>query len=367
MNIMTARLDSAQAKAQAAVDKTNKEIEILGSHTKGLYQALTDTQNQFDKIRNIPSDKKLQYEQLKERRLEWKQQVEKITRDSQKATAKSIGSGAAGASMGVAVVTMGPTVAMGIATTFGVASTGTAISALSGAAATNAALAWLGGGALVAGGGGMVAGNAFLALAGPVGWTIAGASLITSGLLFWKNSQAQKRLEDIFVSISNRDVKYYELAMIELKERVKRIIAETQKLKEGIIEIKSFGLNYQKMTEAQQYTLGAYFNLMKSATRLLVNPIKGLQPKYNEQDFEHFMAWSNRSSSTKKCRDNKTAIISLANLLYAIYLDKQDRKVLLKSLRKNTGLLAKLELTKDDLDIALLDAVLEAVDYKTND
>ena len=40
---------------------------------------------------------------------------------------------------GVAVVTMGPTVAMGVATTFGVASTGTAISALSGAAATNAA------------------------------------------------------------------------------------------------------------------------------------------------------------------------------------------------------------------------------------
>ena len=39
---------------------------------------------------------------------------------------------------------------MGVATTFGVASTGTAISALSGAAATNAALAWLGGGALAA-------------------------------------------------------------------------------------------------------------------------------------------------------------------------------------------------------------------------
>ena len=52
----------------------------------------------------------------------------------------------------------------GIATTFGVASTGTAISTLSGAAATNAALAWLGGGALAAGGGGMAAGEAFLTL-----------------------------------------------------------------------------------------------------------------------------------------------------------------------------------------------------------
>lgn len=87
---------------------------------------------------------------------------------------KNAGAGAAGASLGVAVVTMGPTVAMGVATTFGVASTGTAISALSGAAATNAALAWLGGGALAVGGGGMAAGEAFLALAGPVGWAIAG-------------------------------------------------------------------------------------------------------------------------------------------------------------------------------------------------
>lgn len=73
---------------------------------------------------------------------------------------------------------------MGIATTFGVASTGTAISALSGAAAANAALAWLGGGALAVGGGGMAAGSAFLALAGPVGWTIAGLSIIASGLVF---------------------------------------------------------------------------------------------------------------------------------------------------------------------------------------
>lgn len=73
---------------------------------------------------------------------------------------------------------MGPTAAMGIATTFGVKSTGTAISTLSGAAATNAALAWLGGGALAAGG--MSAGNAFLALAGPVGRTIAGVMLACS-------------------------------------------------------------------------------------------------------------------------------------------------------------------------------------------
>lgn len=72
---------------------------------------------------------------------------------------------------------------MGIATTFGTASTGTAIATLSGAAQTNAALAWLGGGALVAGGGGMGAEETFLAMAGPVGWAIGGVALVGGAAL----------------------------------------------------------------------------------------------------------------------------------------------------------------------------------------
>jgi len=48
--------------------------------------------------------------------------------------------------------------AIGVATSIGAASTGTAISSLSGAAATNAMVAWFGGGAIAAGGGGMAAG-----------------------------------------------------------------------------------------------------------------------------------------------------------------------------------------------------------------
>ena len=87
-------------------------------------------------------------------------------------------SGVAGAMAGVGVATLGPSVALAVATAFGTASTGAAISALSGAAATSAALAWLGGSALAAGGGGMAAGSALLALAGPAGWTVAGAVIV---------------------------------------------------------------------------------------------------------------------------------------------------------------------------------------------
>lgn len=140
------KLQLAQDEAQAAIDKTNQKISELGEHTSSLYAALNNIQELFDAIRNVPSDKKLEYEKFKEIRLNWKQQAEKIESDYKTAVAKNAGAGAAGVGAGVAVVALGPTAAMGIATTFGVASTGTAISALSGAAATNAALAWLGGG-----------------------------------------------------------------------------------------------------------------------------------------------------------------------------------------------------------------------------
>ena len=125
------------------------------------------------------------------------------------------------------------------------ASTGTVISTLSGAAATNAALAWLGGGALAAGGGGMAAGEAFLALAGPVGWAIAGVALLVSGLMFWKTKTDKGYIEDVFTSISQRDVRSYELAIVELNERIARIIDESSKLQEAVANIKKFGLDYK--------------------------------------------------------------------------------------------------------------------------
>ncbi len=357
-------IQQAQDKTQAAINTTNNVIEELGKHTSSLYEALTDIQVLFDKIRNVPSDKKLQYEDLKQIRLSWKQQAEKIEKDYQEAVIKNAGVGAAGASLGVAVVTMGPTVAMGVATTFGVASTGTAISALSGAAATNAALAWLGGGALAFGGGGMAAGEAFLALAGPVGWAIAGVTLVASGLLFWKGRSDKKHLEDVFNAISHRDVKAYELAIIELRERITRIIDERGKINEAIENIKTFGLDYNLMTDAQQYELGAYVNLMLSSTQLLINPIKGLLPKFSAEDFDNFMSWKGRKAKKNTCKEYKDFIISLANLLYKIDLDDRAKKLLWKSLRKNKKMLKSMDVSKKEFDMDLMNAIFEALQFK---
>lgn len=358
------KLKLAQDEAQAAINKTNKKIEELGKYSSALCDELNGIQSIFDAIRNIPSEKKLECEELKKIRLDWKQQAEKIENDYKDASVKNASVGAAGVGVGVAVVALGPTAAMGVATTFGVASTGAAISTLSGAAATNAALAWLGGGAIAVGGGGMAAGNAFLALAGPIGWAIAGVTLVASGLMFWKSSNDKKTIENIFSLISKRDIKSYNLAIVELNERILRIDNESEMLHDAIDKIKTFGTDYNSMTEAQQYELGSYVNLMLSSTNLLVNPIMGLQPKYNDEDFENFISLEEKHFSNEWCIKNKALIILLSNLLYKITLAEKDTKLLFKSFRKNKKMLSSLNIKKNDFSIEIMDAVKDALEYK---
>ena len=361
MSKKKSQLQLAQDEAEAAIQKTNDKITELGDHTSQLYDQLSAIQDLFDRIRNIPTEEKLKYEELKKVRLNWRQQAEKIDSDFKTAAAKHAGAGAAGVGAGVAVVALGPTAAMGIATTFGVASTGTAISTLSGAAATNAALAWLGGGALAAGGGGMAAGNAFLALAGPIGWAIAGVALITSGLMVWKAKSDKNRLENVFTLISKRDVTSYELAIVELNERIERITNESEKLREGIDRIQGFGLDYSKMTEAQQYELGAYLNLMNSSTQLLVNPIVGLQPKYTEADLADYMQEKSLEIPDEK---EQSLIVTIANLIYKIDLEDKDKKLLWKSFKGNKKFLESIEIKKKEFDFSIIQTACDALAFK---
>lgn len=360
MSKKKSRLKLAQEHAESAIKKTNEKIGELGTYTGQLYDELNTVQELFDDIRNVPNEKRLEYEKLKKIRLNWKQQAEKIESDYKNAAAKNAGKGAAGVGAGVAVAALGPTAAMGIATTFGIASTGTAISTLSGAAATNAALAWLGGGTLAAGGGGMVAGNAFLALAGPIGWAIAGVALVGSGILLWKGKNDQNRLEDIFTLISKRDVKSYELAIVEINERISRIKDENQKLNSAIERTRAFGLDYNSMTEAQQYELGSYVNLMNSSTQLLVNPITGLQPKYDKVDLKEYIAFSKKKIDDKQ----KALIVSLSNLLYKINLDEKDKTLLWKSFKGNKKFLSSIEMSKKDFEFSFIETVTDALKHK---
>lgn len=215
-------------------------------------------------IANRPKEFDTEFEEINTNRAHFTESCEFANKELQAAREAAGGAGA-GLAAGATVAFMGPTAAMWIATTFGTASTGTAISALSGAAATNAALAWLGGGALAAGGGGTAAGTALLAMAGPIGWSIAGATLLTSIVLFAKKRlklNKEKNSEIEAVKANTEKVK-------ELDATIKAILDETKgisdNLKKSYTEcLALFGCNYADLSDDQKMKLGALVNNTKS-------------------------------------------------------------------------------------------------------
>jgi hypothetical protein len=196
--------------------------------------------------------------------------AEELARKELEAARKSAAGAGAGFAAGAAIASVAPTAAMWVATTFGTASTGTAISTLSGAVASKAALAWLGGGALAAGGGGTAAGGALLALAGPIGWTVAGASVLTSIALF-----AKKKFD-------SREAK--QAALTEVKQNtalvkgddalIDALLRKTTTLREQLIKgygeaLVHFGTDFLSLSEYEQKRLGVLVNNTESCAALL--------------------------------------------------------------------------------------------------
>ena len=185
------------------------------------------------------------------------------------AAREAAGGAGAGIAAGASVAFMAPTAAMWVATTFGTASTGTAISTLSGAAATKAALAWLGGGALSAGGGGVAAGSALLAMAGPIGWTIAGATLLTSILLFTsKKAKLNKQKNEEIEAVKNNTEK-----IKEIDAQLKQLLDETSAIRTGLAAsctscLPMFGKDYSTFSEEEKKSLGALVNQTKALSAL---------------------------------------------------------------------------------------------------
>lgn len=196
--------------------------------------------------------------------------VERLERALAQSTLAGSAAGGAGVLAGAGVAALAPSAALAVATTFGTASTGTAISTLSGAAATNAALAWLGGGALAAGGGGMAAGNALLALAGPVGLTVAGFALVASAVyLHARNKRCtveanQKRAE---VEVGIRSLTMAKRATVGLSQLIRKHADGSQADLVWLTE--HAPANYGQFDDDQKKRLTALINNIGTLGKLL--------------------------------------------------------------------------------------------------
>ncbi|WP_219814872.1 hypothetical protein [Rathayibacter sp. AY1G1] len=220
-------------------------------------------------IANTPKSFSRDFEQIELDRARFLD-AEEIARADLVAARKSAAGAGAGVTAGAAIASVAPTAAMWVATTFGTASTGTAISTLSGAAASQAALAWLGGGAVAAGGGGTVAGGALLALAGPVGWSLAGAAVLTSVVLFTKKKFENRETKHEMLTAVMRNIAQVQAMDAQIDDLLQRTASTRELLLKVYGEaLPLFGADFATLAPAQQSQLGALVNVAKASAALL--------------------------------------------------------------------------------------------------
>lgn len=265
-----------------AVNRYNDSHEKMCKACDALYQvrerslgAIVAVEVLVSSIANRPKEFDKTLGEIKQHILKFHQTKEYADRAYGEAVKSGV-SILSGIAAGGAIATAAPSVAMSIATTFGTASTGTAISALSGAAAEKAALAWIG--RMTAGiatkgtvaGAGMVSGQAFLALAGPIGWSVSGISTVTSLVsLSSKNKKISKEAIE-----EAKEIMIVRESLRETTEKVSYLNSKTDQLmKELNSQTEKAGAfkntDYLSLDEAAQLLLGTLVNNTLSLAALL--------------------------------------------------------------------------------------------------
>ena len=274
------KLGELDRMLQSSITEYNDAYTLMNDKGVQLYiercravDTVSFVENLINSIANRPKTFDADFEEIASDRKKFTDSCDFANQELQEARKAATGAGA-GLAAGASVAFMAPTAAMWIATTFGTASTGAAISTLSGAAATNAALAWLGGGAVTAGGGGMITGQAFLALAGPVGWTIAGATLLSSILIFTsKKTKLNKQKNEEIQAIKDNTERIKEMGA-----KIEALLDETKMIRNNLNQMllktfPLFGADYLSLSADQKYLLGAVVNNTKTMAAMFERTI----------------------------------------------------------------------------------------------
>ena len=261
--------ESEAKKYNLAYENMIEYCEKLLEKRKDVIKIINSIESLINSISNKPKEFNAKMGDIQKERDTFKETQEYIN----KAHIESIKSGVgvvAGAAGGMAFAGLAPSVAMSIATTFGTASTGTAISALSGAVAQKAALAWLGGGALAAGGGGVAAGQALLALAGPIGWSI---SAVSTGVSLFALSKKNKKIASEAIEETKNIAKSRNVVK-ESSAKIENLYEETnillKKLDEEYTSLAKYAnSDYVQLDDDTQINLGALVNNTLTISRLV--------------------------------------------------------------------------------------------------
>jgi len=261
-----------------ALERYNKAYKKMRESCESLYEircisieTIKLVEQIVNSIANTPKEFDTKMGEIGKELTKFKE-TEEYAKDAYDASVKAGVNIAAAAAAGIGIASMAPTALMSIATTFGTASTGTAISALSGAAAQKAAVAWIGRtfAGFAAEGAGLAAGNAFLALAGPIGWGITAAS---TGISLISLTNKNKKISDEAIKEAKEIAKARE-SLDETSEKINALVDKTRILENDISSDKdkiiSFAdIDFVSLNEEDKLYLGTLVNNTLSLSKLL--------------------------------------------------------------------------------------------------
>lgn len=264
---------------EQTLQRYNDSYKIMRDSCDGLYWIRGESVNLIklvEKVINSIANKPKEFEtELGKigKELTKFSETEEYAQEAYNASVKAGVNIVGGAAAGISVASMAPTALMGIATTFGTASTGTAISALSGAAAQKAAKAWIGrtfAKFAVTKGAGMAAGETVLALAGPIGWGITAVSTSVSLISL---SNKNKELADAAVNEAKEISKAREI-LDETTEKIEALRVKTTLLYQDMNIQRNkiteyMNSDYKSLNAESQYFLGTLVNNTLSLSVLL--------------------------------------------------------------------------------------------------
>ena len=85
---------------------------------------------------------------------------------------------------------------------------------------------------------------------------------------------------------------------------------------------------------------------------------------FSIEDFNEFLSYKYRKTNNIICNKHKNCIVKLANEFCYIEIKGNDKQILMEFIKRDSEKLKILNITKKELNIDIINAVFEALDYK---
>ena len=198
-------------------------------------------------------------------------------------------------------------------------------------------------------------GNSLLAFAGPIGLGISVLSVLCTSFFHFSAKNEKETLENIFIKILSNLEKKLQLGIVEINERIESIYNEVKLLEECYYQISTYDKNYINLTYVQKIELGKYVNIMKGTKKLITFPIMALMQNFDDNDYIN-----NKGNDVKK----KNLFVLLTNMLENVYLNEEERKILVEYILNNEEFFKNNNVRKEDMTLELLNDVFNVLSKK---